>query len=128
MGYNKFVQIGRVARVNYGPLEGKLATIVDIVSDKRVLVDGEDIKRQVIPIARLQLTKQVLKIGRGARTGALKKTIAKENVAQTYAKSSLGQHYASQEKREKLTDFERFKVVVLRRRLSKLLRAKPSKK
>lgn len=99
MGYNKFVQIGRVARVNYGPLEGKLATIIDIVSDKRVLVDGEDIKRQVIPISRLQLTKQVIKVGRGARTGAVKKIISKEQVAQKYSESSLGKHYASQQRR-----------------------------
>ena len=40
MGYNRFVQIGRVARISYGPLEGKLATIVDIINDKRVLIDG----------------------------------------------------------------------------------------
>lgn len=128
MGYNKFVQVGRVARINYGPQEGKLATIVDIVSDKRVLVDGEDIQRQVIPIARLQLTNQILKVGRGARTGAVRKIISKENVSQTFSKSTLGRHYAAQQRRENLTDFERFKVVVLRRRLSKLLRAKPSKK
>lgn len=128
MGYNKFVQVGRVARINYGPQEGKLATIVDIVSDKRVLVDGEDIQRQVIPIARLQLTRQVINVGRGARTGAVRKIIAKENVAQTFAKTTLGRHYANQERRQNLTDFERFKVVVLRRRLSKLLRAKPQAK
>lgn len=77
MGYNRFVQVGRVARINYGPLEGKLATIVDIINDKRVLVDGEGIQRQVIPIRRLQLTKQVLKIGRGVTTGRLRKTITK---------------------------------------------------
>ena len=124
MGYNKFVQIGRVARINYGPQEGKLATIVDIVSDKRVLVDGENISRQVIPVARLQLTRQVVKVGRGARTGALRKIISKEQVAQKFAQSTLGKHYASQERRENLTDFERFKVLVLRRRLSKLLRSK----
>lgn len=124
MGYNKFVQIGRVARINYGPQEGKLATIVDIVTDKRVLVDGENISRQVIPISRLQLTKQVVKVGRGARTGALRKIISKEQVAQKFAQSTLGKHYASQERRENLTDFERFKVLVLRRRLSKLLRSK----
>ena len=128
MGYNKFVQVGRVARINYGPLEGKLATIVDIVSDKRVLVDGEDIQRQVIPIARLQLTRQVVSIGRGARSGAVRKVIAKEQVAQKFAQTTLGRHYASQARRQNLNDFERFKVIVLRRRLSKLLRAKPSKK
>ena len=128
MGYSKFVQVGRVARINYGPLEGKLATIVDIVSDKRVLVDGTDIQRQVIPVARLQLTRQVVKVGRGARTGALRKIIAKEQVAQKFSQSTLGKHYASQTRRENLNDFERFKVIVLRRRLSKLLRAKPNRK
>lgn len=128
MGYNKFVQVGRVARINYGPQEGKLATIVDILSDKRVLVDGEDIARQVIPVARLQLTRQVINVGRGARTGALRRIITKEQVSQNFAKSTLGRHYASQQRRENLTDFERFKVLVLRRRLSKLLRAKKSSK
>lgn len=128
MGYNKFVQVGRVARINYGPLEGKLATIVDIITDKRVLVDGQDIQRQVIPVARLQLTRQVIKIGRGARTGALRRIITKEQVAQKFAQTTLGKHYANQERRENLTDFERFKVLVLRRRLSKLLRSKKSSK
>lgn len=99
MGYNKFVQVGRVVRINYGPLEGKLATIVDILTDKRVLVDGEDIQRQVIPISRIQLTKQLLTIGRGARTGAVRKIISKEKVADTFAKSTIGKHYANQQRR-----------------------------
>jgi large subunit ribosomal protein L14e len=34
------VEVGRVAHINYGPEEGKLATIIDIISEKRVLVDG----------------------------------------------------------------------------------------
>ena len=128
MGFNKFVQVGRVARVNFGPLEGKLVTIVDIVTDKRVLVDGESVQRQVIPISRLQLTRQVLKLGRGARTGSVKKIIAKENVAKKFSESSLGKSYERQTRRESLTDFERFKVLVLRRKLSKLLRSRKNRK
>lgn len=128
MGYNKFIQVGRVARINYGPLEGKLATIVDIINDKRVLVDGQDIQRQVIPIRRLQLTSQVVKIGRGARTGKLRAAISKDNVAKKYAESTVGKSFARQQRRQNLTDFERYKVLVLRRKLSKLTRAKPSKK
>lgn len=58
-------------------MEGQLVTIVDILNDKRVLVDGENIQRQLIPVRRLQLTKQVLKIGRGARSGKLRQQIAK---------------------------------------------------
>lgn len=128
MGYNRFVQIGRVARVNYGPLEGKVATIVDILNDKRVLIDGEGFNRQVIPITRLQLTKQVLSVGRGIRTGKLRATLTKQNVQKTFDESPLGASYARQARRQQLTDFERFKVLNLRRRLSKLLRARQDKK
>jgi large subunit ribosomal protein L14e len=126
-GYNKFVQVGRVARINYGPQEGKIVTIVDVLNDKRVLVDGEDIARQLIPVRRLQLTSQVINVGRGARTGKLRKIIAKENVAKKFAESQLGRSFARQQRRQNLTDFERYKVLVLRRKLSKLTRAKPKK-
>lgn len=83
--YNKFVEIGKVARINYGPLEGKLATIVDVLNDKRVLVDGEDIQRQVIPICRLQLTKINTKVLRGAKSGKVKQILKKEKVATKFA-------------------------------------------
>ena len=53
MTFTKFVEIGRVARINFGPLEGKLAVIVDIISENRVLVDGQNIKRQVIPMFKI---------------------------------------------------------------------------
>jgi large subunit ribosomal protein L14e len=108
-------------------LAGKLATIVDIISDKRVLVDGEHIQRQVIPIRRLQLTRQTLKVGRGARSGILRKIISKENVEKKYNESSLGKSFNRQQRRASLTDFERYKVLVLRRKLSKLNRAKATK-
>ena len=98
--YSRFVQVGRVARINYGAEEGKLATIVDIVSQKRVLVDGEGIGRQVIPIKRLQLTKQVISIGRGVRSGKLHKIIAKENVQKTFNESSLGKSFGRQARRQ----------------------------
>ena len=128
MSYNKFVEIGRVARINYGPLEGKLATIVDVINDKRVLVDGEDIQRQVIPIRRLQLTKIVSKVLRGAKSGKVKSILKKDNIAKKYAESSIGKAFAQQQRRQNLTDFERYKVLVLRRKLSKLSRAKPKAK
>jgi large subunit ribosomal protein L14e len=76
-GHSRFVEIGRLARINFGPLEGKLATIVDIINDKRVLIDGEGITRQIIPIRRLHLIKNVLKVGRGIRSGKLKALLAK---------------------------------------------------
>jgi len=122
------VEVGRVARVIFGPEVGKIATIVDILNDKRVLIDGENIARQVIPIRRLQLTKQVAGVKRGAKSSKVKAIFKKEKVAQNYADSSIGKSYARQARRESLTDFERYKVLNLRRKLSKLTRAKVSKK
>lgn len=126
-GYNRFVEVGRVVRVNYGPSYGQLATIVDVISDKRVLIDGENIQRQAIPIRRLQLLSNKVGVLRGTRSGKVKSILKKEGIQKKYNESSLGRAYAAQVRRENLTDFERFKVLVLRRKLSKLTRAKAAK-
>ena len=38
--FRRFVQVGRVVLVNYGPDEGKLAVIVDVVDQSRVRTQG----------------------------------------------------------------------------------------
>ena len=35
-----FVEIGRVIIINYGPLTGKLALIVDILTTTKIIVQG----------------------------------------------------------------------------------------
>ena len=40
MVFKKFVEIGRVIVINYGPLTGKLAVIVDILTPTKVIVQG----------------------------------------------------------------------------------------
>ena len=39
MVYSQFVQVGRLALIVFGESADKLAVIVDIVDDKRVMVD-----------------------------------------------------------------------------------------
>lgn len=36
-GFTRFVEIGRVVLVNYGPDEGKLAVILDVADNNKVL-------------------------------------------------------------------------------------------
>lgn len=38
-GFTRFVEIGRVALINYGPHEGKLAVIIDVVDNNKVCVN-----------------------------------------------------------------------------------------
>lgn len=111
------MQVGRVARINFGPLEGKLAVIVDIINENRVLIDGQHIKRQIIPTRRLRLTGHVLSIGRGARTGAVKQVIEKEGLQAKWENSALGKKVQAQQRRANLNDFERFRATILRKRV-----------
>lgn len=51
---------GRLALITFGPCAGKMCTIVDIVDQKRVVVDGPEsitgVKRHMMPVKRLSLT------------------------------------------------------------------------
>ena len=38
----KLLRIGRLALIIYGPCEGRMCTIVDIVGQKRVVLDGPE--------------------------------------------------------------------------------------
>jgi large subunit ribosomal protein L14e len=51
--------LGRVVYINFGPLAGKLAVVVDIVNGSRVIIDGPTlgVERQMISNKRLTLTR-----------------------------------------------------------------------
>lgn len=60
MSFKRFVEIGRVVLINYGPDQDKLCTIIDVIDNNRVLVDGPEsitgVHRHAINIKRIQLT------------------------------------------------------------------------
>merc|ERR1712203_1010926 len=82
--YTRFVQPGRLALITYGPCAGKMCTIVDIVDQKRVVVDGPEsvtgVRRHMMPIKRLSLTDLKATIPRGAREKTLKQALEKSDV------------------------------------------------
>jgi len=120
-----FIQVGRVVFINFGPNAGKIAVVLDIINDTTVLVDGPTtgVERSVIPLKRVEVTKFYLpKIMRNQRSGALKKIIEEFKLNEKWAGSEKAKKHARQEKRAQLTDFERFKVVTLRRQVGKHLR------
>ena len=70
-GFTRFVEVGRAVLINYGDDHGKLAIIVDILDQNRVLIDGPTtgVPRQVYPLKRLSLTDQKINILSGSKTG-----------------------------------------------------------
>jgi len=120
-----YVEIGRVVVVNYGELTGKLAVIIDIVDQARALVDGPatltGVSRQTIPFRNLSLTSIKLDIPRAVRTGTLTRAFTKADVLGQYQKTSWARKAARHATRSNLGDFDRFKLMLLRKKKSQLI-------
>ncbi|OWB79740.1 hypothetical protein B5S32_g3975 [[Candida] boidinii] len=130
----RLVEVGRIVLVN-----NKLATIVEIIDQKRVstttldtntikiqedryikktdtvLVDGPAIQRQSIALGRVVLTPLVLALPRGARTGIVHKKWAAAGIDAKWSQTAWAKKIAQRETRSKLSDFERFQVMVLKK-------------
>ena len=128
MGFKKFVEIGRVAVVNYGPLAGKVAVIVDILNTTRVLIHGpkEGVRRQEISLKRLTLTDFKLDIKRGIHEDNLVKAIEEYKLDDKFKESNYAKKVEKRKLRANLTDFDRFKVMRLRQQ-RRVLRSKAVK-
>ena len=72
--FKRFVEVGRVVLINYGPLAGRLAVIVEIINTVKLLIDGPttNVRRQEISIRRLSLTDFKVDVLRGAKRIDLK--------------------------------------------------------
>ena len=107
--------------MNFGEDYGKMVVIVDMLDINRVLTDTPDgsMPRLVYPIKRLTLTKIKVKgVLRGCRTSTLKKLSVKQDIVSGFKKTSAATKIARSVVRSKLTDFEKFKVMVLRKQRS----------
>jgi len=120
--FTRFVEPGRLALITYGPCAGKMCTIVDIVDQKRVVVDGPEsvtgVRRHMIPVKRLSLTDLKAKLSRGAREKTLRTALEKDEIMKKWSESAWAKKMKAKEARANLTDFERFKLMVARRKRS----------
>jgi len=111
MPYTQFVEVGRIVVICLGQQIDKLAVIVDIVDDKRVVVDFVDCEepRQTIPIKRFKLTDFTVKIVRAAATQAVKEAVKAEGISKKFFETKWGQRILRNHAQSNLTDFSRFK-------------------
>ncbi|KAF8428236.1 ribosomal protein L14-domain-containing protein [Tirmania nivea] len=115
----RLVEVGRIVLINDGPYAGKLAAIVEIIDHKRVLVDGAKTSgalRQAISLSHVTLTPiLVSKLPRSARSGTVEKYWKEADVDAKWGVSGWAKKIASRNTRRELTDFDRFKVMVLKK-------------
>ena len=118
MVFRRFVEVGRVIIINYGPLTGKLAVIVDILTTTKVVVQGlkGGVRRQELSLRRVTLTDDKIDIKRGANREEVFKAIDAYKLEDKYKKSTFAKKVELRQKRANLTDFDRFKVMRLRQK------------
>ncbi|KAK1428417.1 hypothetical protein QVD17_17251 [Tagetes erecta] len=128
MPFKRYVEIGRVALVNYGKDYGKLVVIVDVIDQNRALVDSPDMVRGQMNFKRLTLTDIKIDINRVPNKKTLVAAMEAADVKSKWEKSSWGRKLIVQKKRASLNDFDRFKIMlakikkagVVRQELAKL--------
>mmetsp|Transcript_132524 Transcript_132524/g.258157 ORF Transcript_132524/g.258157 Transcript_132524/m.258157 type:complete len:84 (+) Transcript_132524:2-253(+) len=83
-----------------------------------------------MPIKRLSLTDFKAKIVRGAREKALKIALDKNDIMSKWTETTRAKQIKARETRKNMTDFERFKLMVAKRKRAVQVRAavKKSKK
>ena len=116
MVFRTYVEAGRVAYVNFGEDYGKICVIVDILNENRVLVDGDKFPRVIYPLRRLTLTKFCLPLQRGARNGNVVKAMKAADIQKKWESTTICAKMARFAKRASLTDYERFSVMINRRK------------
>lgn len=81
-----------------------------------MLIDSPAIPRQAYPLTHVSLTPIVIAtLPRGARSGTVAKAWEKAGVEKKWSESAHAKRISSKEKRWGLNDFDRFKVMVLKK-------------
>merc|ERR1719343_1182126 len=125
--FTRFVEPGRLALITYGPCAGKMCTVVDIVDQKRVVVDGPEnvtgVRRHMMPVKRLSLTDFCAKIPRGAREKTLRTALERDEVMKKWSETAWAKKLKAKEVRANMSDFERFKLMLARKKRSSEVKA-----
>ncbi|XP_014770560.1 60S ribosomal protein L14 isoform X2 [Octopus bimaculoides] len=109
----KFVEVGRVAYIVKGVDSGKLCVIIDVIDQNRALIDGpcSGVLRKAINFNSVHLTRFVIKIRHSARTIEVKRAWDAADITGKWSLTKWAQKIMAREKRAKMTDFDRFKLM-----------------
>ena len=121
MPFQKFVQIGRVAVIQDGPLAGKIAAIVDVIDQNRVLIDGPGVNRQEYRIRNMHLTPLLTKFPFSARSRVVRKAWEADKISEKWAESAWAKRMEMKKRRQGLNDFDRFKLYKAKSARNKIL-------
>ena len=107
----RYVEIGRMVLISFGPSQGKFGIIIDILDKNRYLIDGP-LGRQIINSKRLKISKIKIKIGRSINSRKINEILRSQGLIKQWEMSKWMQKKRKIEKIEKMNDFEKFKYML----------------
>ena len=119
----KVLGIGKVVSIVYGSSEGKIGVIIDILDDKRCLIDGP-CGRQMINLKRIELTNLKLQIKKKISSNEIHQKFLQNNILKTWYNSTKGKKILKNKLKLKFSDFENFKFMIGKKYFSKLAHMK----
>eukprot|EP00034_Subulatomonas_tetraspora_P001695 GABW01002029.1.p2 GENE.GABW01002029.1~~GABW01002029.1.p2 ORF type:complete len:130 (-),score=49.98 GABW01002029.1:47-436(-) len=128
MRAKRTLSIGRIVLFTIGDFADKTCAVLDIIDQNRIVAVGPEVPRGVYYTKRIVLTDLVLKIGRGSSDKVTLAAWEKQSITATWEKTAWAQKLARRQVRAKLSDFDRFKIMCLRKKRSSLLRKEVAKK
>uniref|UniRef100_A0A2K6GCP1 Large ribosomal subunit protein eL14 n=1 Tax=Propithecus coquereli TaxID=379532 RepID=A0A2K6GCP1_PROCO len=122
--FRRFVEVGRVAYVSFGPHAGKLVAIVDVIDQNRALVDGPctQVRRQAMPFKCVQLTDFILKFPHSALQKYVRQAWQKADVNTKWAATRWAKKIEARERKAKMMDFDHFKVMKAKKMRNRIIK------
>nr|XP_058919042.1 large ribosomal subunit protein eL14-like [Kogia breviceps] len=129
MVFRRFVEVGWVAYVSFGPHAGRLVAIVDVIDQNRALVDGPctQVRRQAMPFKCMRLTDFILKFPYSSWKKYVREAWEKADINAQRAATRWARKIEAREKKAKMTDFDRYKVMKARKMNNRLIKLEVKK-
>jgi len=129
MPFTKFVEVGRIAYIAFGRDAGKICVIVDVIDQNRALIDGplSRVRRQPCSFKRLHLTKFRINFQHSSSERVVKKAWIDEQITEKWAETSWAKRIEAKKLRNRLTDFDRFKLMKAKQSRNKTIKREYNK-
>ena len=113
------LEIGKIVSIVYGSSAGKIGVIIDILDEKKCLIDGP-CGRQIINLKRLELTNFKIHIKKKITSKKIHQKFLQNHILNNWYSSIKGKKVLKSNLKLKFSDFDNFKFMIGKKYLSKL--------
>ena len=123
MVFEKCVEVGRIILITHGPYAGKLAAIVDVIDQNRILIDGAalGVPRMPFRLKNIKLTKMKVKFPHSAGKKVVKQALDVGGIGEKWKTTSWAKKLEKRNVKKNLNDFDRFKLKKLKQKKSNIV-------